>query len=563
MIETKINFTFTPNTILNVVTNFSYAKKKTIYVNQIRKAGHSIVEITHVNFTYFRSNIIANKDMFSAFDILVINGDKLGNLKCKLYLHFLEHVLKNQMIVVFTRYKLKNLNLLKLTAISTYPFSGFFVPLISSIKSEIINYLAFMKNKKIEINKLLDEYDQYVIEEKKKKQIQKTPKVIVKKNTTPIKKYSVELIFLFLFTSLATLSATFALSNTQNNLYISTIKSSTSEVQRKGKAPFILSSLSLSFDYNANYSLLDASIIDNSDFVPFLSFENEFNLDVSNVGVNPVIFHSSEEKYDSLNNYGINLFTEQGLDIVPANHSRAVIPEKLLNIIFDGNYTDYSEYLGMTFKMRYSYQLFDFVVDNIVIDETSQQFELFYSNHLFLFEKPIGLSNSVTHFSSIINNDTKSVESFVSVIENLYSDLEFLDYSYINMEGAIVSTDFILNTVYLYRGESQTNYTIEIVFIMVMLLIFYFSLKITLKLHALYKGNMLELVLITSVTFLGVLAVYLGIVITLLASGFAVTAFSLLNTFGIIASSIIVLIYALVLWHTQIIFYLTKKKPNF
>jgi len=560
MLDKYKKFEYKEGKIANIIFSLSYEENITLYLDYLKSDNYRTLEITEELFKKIRVSIFEAIELFSNYDIIFINSLKYGETKTKIILLVLEQITTNKMVIVFSSEKMTCSFLTHMKFESYYPFEKSNVQKLGKLRAFFSLYKNKVKTKIAEINNLLDEYDKYVEESKKAKNKKKQIKEISNKKTPPLKSYYLELLFVFLFTILTTISSVFAFSNIRVVSYNSAISAAVSQVRRDSNENHIVATLNSSTNYSKNVEFFEELYLKTGDFISYLTFSTSLKHTSSDLDFNPILFPNQTIDSPIISKTKLQFLNSSGLETVPLNYNRVIISARVLEKIFkDNTQTDPNNYIGLTFSASYNFQEIDFIVDNIIINDTSTDLENYHENTFIIFNKLSQSDNSSTRTTSLIKNNIKTLDTYLEEFYNNFLESDFLDFSYLNKKGELITDLFVLNQITPYLVDKSDKLTIEISFIIILLTISYFLIKIILTLQKIYSLSAKELLIINSTLIVSVVTVYLTMLTIRLNITPSVVIFSLFNLFGIIFSTSLVFIISVLIWHTFLLNFFRSK----
>ena len=511
-------------------------------------------------YNLIKANIFINEvSYFKEADLCFIDTNAFGYTKTKLMLVLLEQVLNKKAMVVFSSEELMGIKLtqMKLEKL-VYPTPEQ-LKVSKSFKSNISALFRTTKSKIKEVNQVLDEYDAYnkQIAEEKKKQKDKTPsnkKKVIKVEPTKqsLQAYKINILFLILFTLLSSLSGVFALSNTKDVLFTSTVESGVSQVSREGSGmiKFDVSASDSNYDTSKARYLQEQAF--SEDVIPFLTFTNIFRETSHNFDLRGVLFPDANPSSANFIKLGYTLLSDT--NAVPSDllHVPAIISEDLVEAIFTLQEGETSlDYLGSTFSTTYSFQNITFFVSNIVAGGTTNLMS-YYPNTILLFSKPSAVATPTVQLAGLIDNNIALISRFMKAFHTSISIDYQLSFSFVTKDNQVKTDGFVLNNLIDVLANPNQDYTIEIAFILIALLIAFFLSRIITQLSKVFGHDTKKSLIITLFGVGTVFTLFIGLFIFKLASNSSVLSLSLLNTFGVIYSLVLIVTMSGFVWYPKL-----------
>ena len=562
MIKNFRKFEYCPGVVANVVFKNSYSESLSLYQEFLKKHDYKMMEMTDDLFDSLRHPNFETNQKFENYDLVLIDSHKFEQPEINFTILLLEQIINLKMIIVFSSKPIRNQPLLQMKFQSLNPFEANKSTIFKTIRAQITSYINKAKNKIKEINDLLDEYDAYIESNKKKIVKVKAEKQVITKTRPPLKDAYIDLIFLSIFSIIITTASLFAFSNAKPVMYQSVINSSVAQVSSDSNEQYISATLNSSVNYTANLQLFEDYKSIEGDFVSYLSFVSPFQQSATDLEFNPILFPGETIDSEILKRFGLTFLNETGLETLPENHLPAVLSSSLLDKVFkDSVESNPVNYIGLTFSVKYNYQTIDFVVDNIILNSSERVFETYHKNTFLIFDKPIETDNSSTRLTSLIKSERSNLKSFLSRYYDNYLVTDIVEFSYVDKGESLITEAFVLNQVTTYLPAIPENYTITIVFIILLLVTSYFMLKIIISLEKTYRYCFKELAIANAISFVSIFVVFIIVVLIHFITHQSVFSFSLFNTFGFIYPSVLFLIISAIIWFVPLL-ELIKSKPS-
>lgn len=553
-------FKYQPGIITNIIFKSDYLMIKTEFLKNLDERKIRVAEVTEDCYNLIKANIFINDvTLFKDVDLCYIDTNTFGYAKTKLMLVLLEQVLSKKAIVVFSSEELSGVKLtqMKLERL-VYPTLEQ-VKVSKSFRSNIRTLFKTTKSKINEVNQLLDEYDAYnqKLEEDKKRAKSKaaTKKVKVEKvapTKESLKAYKVNILFLVLFTLLSSLSGVFALSNTRDVLFTSTVESGVNQVNREGSGMIKFDVSSSDANYDTSKTRYHQEQAFSDDVIPFLTFTNVFRKISEAFDFHAVLFPEAGIADPNFAKLGYTLISQTSVTPVDPTHVPVIISESLVDTIFTLQEGETSlDYLGSTFSTTYSFQNITFSVANIVSGGVTN-LESYYPNTLILFTKPSAVATTTVQLSGLIDNNIDLISRFMKAFHTNISIDYQLSFSFVTKDNLVKTDGFILNNIIDVLANPNQDYTIEIAFILIALLIAFFLSRIITQLSKVFGHDTKKSLIITLFGVGTVFTLFIGLFIFKLASNSSVLSLSLLNTFGVIYSLVLIVTMSGFVWYPKL-----------
>ncbi len=544
MSETFKQFNYQKGVVTNVVFKRDYSDSVTKFLTSLNEKNITYIEFSNDLYEKTKNSIYSdeNKSLLT-HDLAFVDANKFGPIKTKIVLALLEQLFFQKAIIVFSPFLLDSLrlNLMKIEVFDT------------SLDRE--------KKKTQPLKALVDAFSKSEEVESKKKKVAKNKQKPLKninkhrdehqeEAPKPLVRYTLNLFFLALFVVLSSLSSFFAFSNTRTCLYNNIVSASINEVNTNSDVDYIQTKLLSTTTYVDITELYEIETKREGEFISFVSFINSYKEQTSGTEINPLLLPFDTTISRNFRRLGLQLLVEEELETIPEVGTKAIVPSQLVRVIFDLDETsDLNDYLGATFSTNYSFKQIDFVIANIITNDVPYNLDSYYPNNMFLFTKPADIDIYSTRLVSFIKNETGAIKDYLQPLYDNYNINDYHEFSYIDQNGNRVVDGFTLNRVLSELTPSEENYLIEISFVMIALLLAYFSIAITRQLQKLYATKYKQLSVITAIPLAVVILIFIGLTIYKAASDYSVNSLALSNTFGALFSIGLTLVLALILWY--------------
>lgn len=556
---------YQPGVITNIVFKVDYVESKAQFLLHAKNLKLKVIEITEEGYEKVKKNIFnIQNNIFSPYDLCYIDTNNFGFTKTKLILVILEQVLTSKAVVAFSSDEIYGLKLtqMKFEKLS-YP-SEVQPKKLGNIKVQLANYFTDVKTKIAEVNKTLDEYDEYQ-KAQNKKQKPKKEKIIKEKideakdlGPQSLKSYKLNIIFMILFAILSTLSGFFTLSNSRDTLFSSTIEGGISQLHRDGGDAVRMTIETAENDYNLHLLRYNQEQAFDQDVIPYMTFSTDLRFSPSALDISPILLPTATINAPNFLKFGFTLLNDESVTSMDPGVIDVILPEHIVTSIFNPAEGETSaDYVGHSFVVNYSFVTLTLNVSN-VITTSNPQFSRFYPNFAVFFDKPSQVSNTSVKYSVFFDPDQADIANYLKAFFPDKIVGYQIHFTYIDSNNQVVLEKFTLNNLNNILASDTADYTMEIAFAGIGLLIAFFMVRITLSLTKVFGKQTKELLILSAIGLSAIGINYLLIFLMRVFSNQSVLSISLFNIFGYIFSLLLVFALFISLWYQKIILIFTN-----